>query len=112
MARARQFQEALCLQEQSQTRTHRQPQRGIGLRRRQRPYSCAAVDMTVSRPYAIDAPRGLPFGSLAGRTWIMHSIESFLAGRANVSRARRVCDISLLYKTRCAAPDESETHRK
>ena len=31
---------------------------------------CAAVDRTVSRPYAIDALRGGCL--LASRTWIMH----------------------------------------
>ena len=36
-------------------------------------------------------------------------IESFLAGRANFPRARRGCGISLISKTRSAAPDESET---
>ena len=69
MARARQFQEAPYQQKQSQKRTHRQLQLRIRLQRHQRPFlhrsRCVAVDRTVSRPYAIDAPRGAAFWQVA-----------------------------------------------
>ena len=72
MARAGQFQEVFrrpYQQKQSQKRTHLQLQLRIRLQRHQRPFlhrsRCVAVDRTVSRPYAIDAPRGAAFWQVA-----------------------------------------------
>ena len=75
-------------------------------------FCSAAVDRTVSRPCAIDAPRGAAFWHLlASRTLdALPSDRELSCGAGNFSRARRGCE-SLSSKTRSATADRSETHR-
>ena len=102
MATARGEQEPFhrpCLQ-QSQKRTHRQPQLRIRRQRHQSPFRAVFVVLAVL---------AVAFGSTVIESNPARGrIESFLAGRANFPRARRDCGISLISKTRSAAADESE----
>ena len=61
------------------------------------PEPIAAVDRTVSRPYAIDAKQGAAFCPLASRTWIesRRPDRELSCGVGQTSGARRGCEISL-----------------